>query len=178
MPRGRIPGSGKSLAERFWPKVAMIPFHGCWEWMGARSPKGYGMAYFQNSGGVRAFRVHRVLMWLQTGLPLDSPAFAMHRCDNPPCFNPDHLFLGTHQDNTDDRVAKGRGRCAGSPGEKNPRAKVTERDVLEIRAHEGSLIPLAERYGLAKTTLCSIRLGRSWRHVAGPIVRQSQKGRV
>lgn len=84
----------------------------CWEWTAARTVHGYGRVRWQ--GHVR--RVHRVVAHLVYELNLDDPAQrALHRCDNPPCFNPDHLYVGTQSDNVADMVARGRARGGDKP---------------------------------------------------------------
>ena len=91
------------IEARFWSKVDKKP-SGCWEWLGHRNEKGYG--HFAIVGQYpRA--AHRVAYRLANG-HFDDSLFVCHRCDNPSCVNPDHLFLGTQQDNMDDMVQKGR----------------------------------------------------------------------
>jgi hypothetical protein len=87
--------------KRFFSKIEKKP-NGCWEWQGYRSPEGYGK--FKFKGETLA---HRVSFRLH-GLPLFSKACILHRCDNPPCVNPNHLFLGTRDTNNKDRATKGR----------------------------------------------------------------------
>lgn len=92
------------IEERFWGKVNRIGFEECWEWMAARDPNGYGRI-----GGKRprAELAHRVAYRLTRGdIPLG--LHVCHSCDNPPCCNPNHLFLGTDLDNNRDMRAKGR----------------------------------------------------------------------
>lgn len=75
---------------------------GCWEWKGSRSEKGYGLIKVDG----KSRRAHRVAAMLWLGFDIDSDLYICHKCDNPPCCNPDHLFIGTHQDNMLDRVIK------------------------------------------------------------------------
>lgn len=88
------------FAERFWSQVRKS--EGCWEWMGTRDPSGYGLTYF--GAALKAYRV----AWELTHGPIPAGLHVCHACDNPPCCRPDHLWLGTHRDNMDDMVAKGR----------------------------------------------------------------------
>src|SRR5690606_13169392 len=92
---------------------------------------------------------------------------ACHRCDNPPCVNPAHLYWGTRQDNIDDAYA--RGRRAG--GERHAAARLTELDVVALReafARGVNRRILAERYGIAPGTVNDIAAGRKWPNAAGP----------
>lgn len=93
-----------SYACRFWDKVCFGQPDACWEWAGARKgSQGYG-EFGVNRMPATAHRV----AWELTHGPIPDGLFVLHRCDNPPCCNPAHLFLGTHQDNMADRDAKGR----------------------------------------------------------------------
>jgi hypothetical protein len=87
---------------------------GCWEWTGARTKWGYGRISWH--GHVE--RVHRVVASLVLGLELTDERVVCHRCDNPPCYNPAHLFVGTLSDNTQDMLAKGRAKAGAKPSER------------------------------------------------------------
>lgn len=97
--RKRIP-----LFQRFWKFVQKT--EGCWLWIGAVNDKGYGQ--IQQGRGLGAVLAHRVSYLIHFG-EFDESLEVCHSCDNPPCVNPSHLFLGTHQDNMDDMVRKNRG---------------------------------------------------------------------
>ena len=111
----------------------------CYLWTGYRDHQGYGLASVP-SGRSAHTRAHR-LAWRITYGPIPDGLHVLHRCDNPPCVRPDHLFLGTHAENMQDMVDKGRARNAAHPGELNPGAKLTLRQVIEIRVcyHEYKL---------------------------------------
>jgi len=97
----------QSLETRFWQLVEMIPFHTCWEWIGAQTRFGYGQ--FRSNGIVRG--AHRVSWEIHNG-PIPGGLWVLHHCDNPSCVRPDHLFIGTRTDNMRDAFRKGRGNVA------------------------------------------------------------------
>jgi hypothetical protein len=86
-----------------------------------------------------------------------------HTCDNPPCCNPDHLLLGTPQDNANDMVARGRVRITA--GEAHPNAKLTAAAVREIRTGAADSKELARKFGVHRTLVSLVRRRLSWRHV-------------
>lgn len=93
----------KSLLERFHENIVRIPESGCWIWMGFTNPKGYGLLTVNSKNKFS----HRLSWELHNGT-IDSGLLVCHRCDIPPCVNPDHLFLGTPKDNAQDMIKKGR----------------------------------------------------------------------
>lgn len=99
-------GVCKPLADRFWPKVDRRGPDECWPWKAARRAAGYGKIGRGKSG--RGWMLAHRASWELAHGPISSETLVLHRCDNPPCVNPAHLFLGTHADNVHDMVAKGR----------------------------------------------------------------------
>lgn len=95
----------QTLTDRFWPKVDRRGPDECWEWTGSRQPTGYGRIKISD----RVHNTHRVV-WALTNGPIPARLQVLHRCDNPPCCNPAHLYLGTIADNMHDRDRKGRSR--------------------------------------------------------------------
>lgn len=150
--------------ERFNAKFVRGADSQCWEWMGARGRLGYGIF------GVRGTSVgaHRVALEMATGEPAPEGMLACHRCDNPPCVNPKHLYWGTHQSNSDDAVARSRIPL----GEAKAQAILTESQVVDIRERyrngekQGAI---ASDLGVSSQTVRSIALGLKWKHAPGPI---------
>lgn len=134
----------------------------CWEWTGSRRRHGYGA---MNIARV-AWTAHRLSYALHYG-DLPAGAFICHRCDNPPCVNPAHLYAGTPADNVRDIDA--RDRRVVVRGERNGHAVLTEQAVLEIRALAESGVrhaDIADEFGVSKPTISAVATRRNWRHVA------------
>lgn len=144
----------------FWKKVDKSG--DCWVWTSGKNQGGYGI--FHVNGGV-VMATHYSLL-LAMGEKPKAPFYALHRCDNPPCVNPAHLFVGTKLDNKRDQMAKGRLPAAPKKfGESNTAAKLTEHDVREIRASPMSGRALAKAYGVSPMLISYIRRNIIWRHV-------------
>lgn len=151
----------KPLAELFWSKIDTSGE--CWTWTAAIDQKGYGC--FMRRGVPT--RAHRVAYELTHG-PIPPGLLALHRCDNPPCCNPAHLFLGTHADNVRDMDRKGRRRNTPHHGGHNGMARLTASTVRLIRherAQGATLSLLAKRFNVTMSTVSKVALGRSWKHV-------------
>lgn len=151
----------------FWDNVVKQDGDGCWEWKSAYLGKGYGS--WRPTPGHRPLGAHRVAYELTYGpIPAGPPRLCVcHRCDNPPCVRPDHLFLGTYQDNLDDMVAKGR-----ALGARNARSRLTDAQVAEIlvayAAGGATMKELGASYGVTWGTVRFIVAGVTWKHVPGP----------
>ena len=146
-----------TISERFWSKVKRGP--GCWLWMASVEGGGYGQIMLKSLPGNRIIqgKAHRVSYELNVG-SIPAGMSVLHTCDNPPCVNPRHLFLGTNADNTADMRKKKRGfDIPAMPGEENPRARLTAEDVRRIR----------KRY--AKGGVTFHQLGRQYRVCAATI---------
>lgn len=155
------------MIERFWSKVDVRGPDECWEWKASRNSRGYGTF---GVGGYDTILAHRCSWQLHHGTIPDG-LLVCHRCDNPPCVNPAHLFLGTQVDNMRDCASKGRNGQQRDPclGERNGFSKLTERDVTVIRAlHLWSGFSLSEigaEYGVTKHAVHRIVKNKNWRHV-------------
>lgn len=150
----------ETALERFFARVSPEPTTGCWLWTGTVTTGGYGK--FDQR------RAHRVSLEIATGKAIPAGLDVCHRCDFPPCVNPDHLFLGTAKDNMQDAARKGRAKKAPQPGMENGRAILTDQLVLELRrlyAAGHSSVELATRFGLGRVAVYRAATGRSWRHL-------------
>lgn len=137
-----------------------IDDRGCWIWTGFK--RRYGSMQIDG----RNYAVHRVSAHVFRGLPIDSPLGVLHHCDVPRCFNPDHFFFGTQEDNVQDMFAKGRDNH--SRGETVNTARLTETDVRIVRKRhfEGeSASAISREYGVSSSTIYSIVHRRTWKHV-------------
>lgn len=144
------------------PKVPMddryIPVTetGCWIWLGHWNQYGYASTTFK--GNTRM--AHRVVYEELVGKIPEGMSLC-HKCDTRCCVNPSHMFIGTHQDNSDDCMRKMR----HTHGSKSPLAKLTEDDVRFIRSSKESGIYLAKKFGVKPAAISKVRVGRSWTHV-------------
>lgn len=142
--------------ERFEQKFSPEPNSGCWLWTGNIEGCGYGVFCFNR----RPVRAHRSSWELHRG-PIPAGMHVLHRCDVRSCVNPDHLFLGTHQDNMRDMAAKkraARGRAIWN-------SKLDPDRVREIRARlvgGQSIDSIARTYGVRRQSILYIKRGRSW----------------
>ena len=145
----------------FWSKVSKSP-HGCWNWTAHTDKGGYGTL----SVGASPCKSHRFSWMIHRGA-IPEGLGVLHKCDNPRCVNPDHLFLGTNTDNTEDRDAKGR----QVQGDRHPDAKLTSEDVKEIRSvfvprsRKTGARALARKFGVAKSTLLGVVNRTTWKGV-------------
>jgi len=149
------------IKERFESKVMPEPNSGCWLWTGGINEHGYGII---GKGGGRAAGVdkaHRVSYRLYCGDPTGSNV--LHKCDNPYCVNPAHLFLGSLSDNMRDCVAKGRNFIPDNRGERATWAKLTYEAVAHIRKRELTGPQYARLYGCSKSAIYEIWRGKNWR---------------
>lgn len=145
-----------TVEERFWSKVERNAPDECWPWTAGRFLGGYGLF----SIGNRDFGAHRIAWRLLHG-PIPDRKHVCHRCDNPACCNPGHLFLGTNADNMRDRDSKGR----QARGTRHPRAKLTDDLVRAIRADGRGSKALSKALGVSRTVIRNVLLGLRWRHV-------------
>ncbi len=149
---------GRTVAERFYDLCIPEPNSGCWLWLGYLYGSGYGTF---NSGAGQG-HAHRFSWELHRG-EIPEGLIVCHKCDVRCCVNPEHLFVGTYSDNANDMHAKGRNNTPR--GEQHAKSRLTERDVLAIRADTRQLRVIGEQYGVDKQYVWKIKRGWHWRHV-------------
>lgn len=149
------------IRERFEEKYIPEPNSGCFLWLGTTN-KDHAYGRIRGDKSRKMLLAHRVAWELYCG-PIPDDLKVLHKCDNPPCVNPDHLFLGTIPDNVADCVSKNRQR--GAPGIKNAKSKLSEDQAIEIKSSTHSLNSLARAFGVTKQTVWGIKHGRIWRHL-------------
>lgn len=167
---------GPTLRERYESRV--IRKEGCWDWSGFKI-KGYGRV--RNNG--KETYAHRAAYVLFVG-PIKEGLMVLHKCDNPSCSNPDHLYLGTYVDNMKDCVDRKRHISNPPLGEKRANSKLKNSLVLEIveRLSSGTeVVKLAKLYNISPQTICDIKYGRTWKSVTNgilPVFKKQQREQV
>lgn len=169
-----IPVLTEKNKRNFFRKVSTTPTeNGCLEWLAGKFKDGYGIFHI----GAKTFISHRIAYFLYTG---NDPTGlqACHRCDNPSCCNPVHLFLGSHKENMQDKTKKGRGNPptgdrngSRTKPESRPKggnhglAKLTVDQIILIRADKRSLRAIAREYGVDNSLISRIKRHIIWTHV-------------
>jgi len=151
----------KTLKQRLLDNVRVDEQTGCWDWLKFKDRNKYGHIKVLGKSEL----VHRIAYQTLVG-DIPSGMFVCHRCDNPSCLNPEHLFVGTNQDNIDDKVAKNRQSKIGQQkGSKHSLAKLTEKDIVDIRISTLSQNKLALLYGMTQSSISQIQNKITWSHV-------------
>lgn len=159
------------IEDRFWQKVDKTPGLGpngdCWEWVGAKDRHGYGYIGFWVNSKKKSKPAYRIAFMLEYGINEYLPEYIeiCHTCDNPPCVNPDHLFLGTHLENIKDCVNKDR----QAKGENYHRSSLKNNDICSIvkniEYRKYTRIQEARYHGVATQTIDQIYTNQIWRHI-------------
>ena len=152
-------GRPANTPETLWSKVDKRNEDECWEWKGYKNAQGYGRTWIDDKG----YYAHRVIFNLAypNTITLNAPkstddyGFLLHTCDNPPCCNPKHLFVGSHWDNMADKASKG--RCPDFSGGKGSRCKLSMSQAREIRQKRQTGIPAKELAKIYQISLASIK---------------------
>jgi len=159
-----------SAFTKFQSKYIPVTETGCWLWTAVLSHNGYG----QFGSGGKCIRAHRFSWELKNG-PIQDGLCVCHKCDTRSCVNPDHLFLGTVEDNIEDKVKKNR-QARGERlslaqgnrnkvGEKTNSCVLTKEQVIAIRADSRSNPSIAKSFGVSITTIRCAKLGITWKHL-------------
>jgi hypothetical protein len=156
--------------QRFMSHVSPEPMTGCWLWTGAvESLTGRKLQYAVAFDGKKRVSAHRASWRMHYGEP--GGAFVLHKCDQPTCVNPAHLFLGTHAENMADMARKG--RRGGPTGERVPNAKLRDADIpelLNLLAAGESQRAVARRFGVSQQAVWFVAHGKTWRRASGAAV--------
>jgi hypothetical protein len=150
-----------TTVSSFWMKVQKSD--ACWLWVGHRNTGGYGVICWNG----KPWKAHR-MAWILTNGKIPKGLNVLHRCDNPPCVNPAHLFLGTQADNVMDAFLKGRLHpYRRRTGEQHHMAKLTAEQVVQMRALRNSAPyhAIAKQFGVSTMTAYRAITGQSWREI-------------
>lgn len=148
------------FVSRFYSRIKAVD-SGCHEWQAAVMKQGYGETFANG----KVLYAHRIAWELVNG-EIPNGLFVCHHCDNRKCCNPEHLFLGTNRDNLRDAAKKGRTRVPNLKRAHHPMAKLTEKDVREIKYMLNQRYNhriLADMYGVSRPTISAINSGRLWK---------------
>lgn len=156
----------KNIKELFLKKVNK-KIDGCWEWMGYIAPNGYGRCPCKSV--FTEISAHRSSYKIFVG-EIPENMWVLHKCDNKRCVNPKHLYLGNVKDNVRDAIDRGqwpigKNKKKGSAGEKNNKAKLSEKDVLEIRNSDEKSKDLSKKYNVCESTILNIIKRITWNHI-------------
>lgn len=163
----QIQHHGLSEYDRFFRWIEIGAGDECWRWLGSRKSSGKPPVPWHGqwrSGDGRIELAHRGAWRLMKG-EIPTGMCVLHRCDNPICVNPSHLFIGTQSDNAKDMWTKGRARPKSNIGSAHGMSKLTESLVREIRASSESGLNLSKRLMLSPTAICDVRKRRTWKHI-------------
>lgn len=157
----------ESTISRFWAKVTKRQPEQCWPWKGGLGNKGYGKIKLE---GTRIDVQSHVMAFELAHGSLPDGKIVCHTCDWPPCCNPGHLWAGTHPENHADMMKKGRNRSGAHkrPGELNPKSKMTDEQVREVKRRISlgeNNTQIAGSLSVHHSTISQIRVGKTWKHI-------------
>lgn len=152
----------RPIELRFMEKVYKNPRNGCWEWIGFKNKAGYGCIGYRD----KTYLAHRISYEMYKNQNPEK-MHVLHKCDNPPCVNPDHLWLGTDKDNRYDCINKKRNvKPPIMKGEENPFSKLTNFQALDIRKKlkNGYTVKnIAKYYNVHRTCIERIKHGKTYK---------------
>lgn len=157
------------IRDNFWPNTKLNETTGCIEWQRGKGSFGYGSLIGANGKSIKAHR----MAWELTKGKIPGGMEVLHSCDNPPCCNPEHLFLGTQKENLEDMTKKGRRNTSHNfkpqDGENNNRAKLKKPDIISIKAYlrDGKMShrEIAIIYGVSRSLITLINTERIWKGI-------------
>lgn len=149
-----------NIADRIFKRIEKRD-SGCWLWTGNKWLNGYGKVQGPNKQNNKPERYAHRAMWMLTNGNIPEGKNVLHICDVRECVNPEHLYLGNQADNVRDMFARGRA-CVG---EQRPEAKLTEKDVLEIRASNEPNNFLAKKFNTSTQNIWQIKRRLRWKHI-------------
>ena len=151
------------ILKRMMSKIKVVD-NGCWEWTGNKNQNNYGVMGVSSIDGLKQYKAHRLMYKIKNG-DISNNFLVCHKCDNPSCCNPDHLFLGTYLDNINDRILKGR----TVKGENQGSSKLRSEQINEIRnkyiPKKYTLKRLAKEYGVHHSTIYNVVKRVKWKHI-------------
>lgn len=149
------------LKHEFFSKIQKT--RSCWLWKSSFSGHGYGMFRKSIDNNLYCIGAHRASWIIHHQKKIPDKMLVCHECDNKKCVNPNHLFIGSHQNNSDDKITKNR----GINGEKNGRSKLTDikvKNILSLHPKE-SIGEISRMFDVDRSTISLIINGKSWQHI-------------
>ncbi len=148
--------------KKLWSKIDKQTKDECWEWQGTKTTAGYGVLRVN----YKLNYAHRLMWQLHNRTDIPKKGVICHKCDNPPCCNPAHLFLGSQADNLKD--ARNKGRLPSIQGERHFNTAITEDNVRQIRYLGYTNMTkkkIGEKFGISRQAVTDILYKRTWGHV-------------
>jgi len=150
----------ESILNRFWKYVNKLSNNECWNWIGSLSLRG-GYGQLSYKGGL--LKAHKISYEIHKGI-INKGLYVCHKCNNPKCCNPAHLYSGTPKNNWDDTIKTGNAHTLEVlKGENSPSSRIKYSDVLFIRKSNKTLKELGDKFGISKTSVSNIKKNKTWK---------------